>query len=353
MRVLGIETSCDETSAAIVEDGQTLGDKVVSQIDIHRNLGGVVPEIASRRHLEDIAPVVETALCQAGVSPSAIDVVAVTSGPGLIGSLLVGVSFAKALAFGWDRPLVAVNHLLGHVHAAGLLPLPPLVYPSLALVVSGGHTDFLWLTGPSPRQVEVLGRTLDDAAGEAFDKVARLMGLPYPGGPAIEELAKKGDPSACALPAVGRLRNRYDVSFSGLKTAVADLLRYSSPNPADLAAAFEVRVADELASRAVRAAEERRAREIVLCGGVAANTTLRTRIHEAAAAMGIPFRVPAPALCTDNGAMIAAAGEAAYTALGPSPLDLEPQPVVMPFRRPRPGGSPGYLERRRTEGEQK
>lgn len=337
MRVLGIETSCDETSAAVVEGERILGQRVVSQVDAHRAFGGVVPELASRQHLQAIAPVVEAALGGAGLATGAVDLVAVTSGPGLVGALLVGLSFAKALAWRIDRPLVGVNHLLGHVWANALSGWTP-SFPVLALLVSGGHTDLLRLDGPEPAAVSVLGRTRDDAAGEAFDKVARMLGLPYPGGPSIQTLAAAGDAGAVDLPTVGRLRQSLDMSFSGLKTAVYDRLHGDAPpRAADLAAAFEARVVEELASRVVRAVRTTDVRSVLVAGGVAANTALRRRLEDLARAEGFALHVPPPVLCTDNGAMIARAGRAAFEADGPDGWDLEPRPILPDFRW-RPGG---------------
>jgi N6-L-threonylcarbamoyladenine synthase len=335
VRVLGIETSCDETSAAVVEDGRILGGRVVSQADLHRPYGGVVPELASRQHLLAIAPVVRQALEQASLSPQDVDLVAVTRGPGLVGALLVGVCFAKALAAALDRPLVGVNHLLGHVWANALAGWRP-SFPVLALLVSGGHTDLLRLDGPHPQEVTLLGRTLDDAVGEAFDKVARILGLGYPGGPAVEALAREGDPHAVPLPAVGRLHHRLDMSFSGLKTAVLERTRaHPAPRPQDLAAAFQARVVEELTRRVAMAVERTQVRTVLLGGGVAANGALRAALQELARREGLSVYVPPPSLCTDNGAMIAAAGEAHYRAGIRHGPDLEPEPVLAPYKELR------------------
>lgn len=337
MRVLGIETSCDETSAAVVEGERILGERVVSQVDAHRAFGGVVPELASRQHLLAITPVVQTALERAGLRPGDLDLVAVTRGPGLVGALLVGLSFAKAFAFAADRPLVGVNHLLGHVWANALSGWKP-SFPALALLVSGGHTDLLRLDGPAPGDVAVLGRTRDDAAGEAFDKVARMLALPYPGGPAIEALAREGEAGAVELPRVRRLEGSLDMSFSGLKTAVYDRLHGPTPpRPADVAAAFQARVADELAARVGRAVRVTGVRTVLLAGGVAANGCLRRRLEALGQAEGFDLHVPPPALCTDNGAMIARAGRSAFEADGGDGFELEPMPILPDFRW-RPGG---------------
>ena len=344
MKVLGIETSCDETSAALVEGGMVLGGEIVSQADLHRVYGGVVPELASREHLQAIGPVVQTALQKARLSTTDIDLVAVTQGPGLVGALAVGLSFAKALAWSMDRPIIGVNHLLGHVWANALAGWQP-VFPVLALLVSGGHTDFFRLDGPHPDEVTVLGRTRDDAAGEAFDKVARILGLPYPGGPAIEALSADGDPDAVALPKVQRLRNSLDVSFSGIKTAVYDRMR--SPDPpraADMATAFQRRVVDELVSRVIRMVRQTGVRSVLLGGGVSANASLRRSLEEAAVREGFRVHIPPRDLCTDNGAMIAAAGVAAYEAGMRSTFEMEPIPVMEPYktlRHPSRAGSGG------------
>jgi N6-L-threonylcarbamoyladenine synthase len=332
MRVLGIETSCDETSAAVVEGERVLGERIVSQVDAHRAFGGVVPELASRQHLSAIAPVVTAALDGAGLMPSDLDLVAVTAGPGLVGALLVGLSFAKGFAWRAGLPIVGVNHLLGHVWANALSGWRP-VFPVLALLVSGGHSDLLCLDGPAPSAVRVLGRTRDDAAGEAFDKVARMLGLPYPGGPAIERLAREGDPTVVRLPAVGRLRDSLDMSFSGLKTAVYDRLKTPSPpRHADLAAAFQARVTEELVTRVVRAVRESEVRTVLLAGGVAANGALREALARAGRAEGFSSHAPPPALCTDNGAMIARAGASAFAADGADDWTLEPRPILPEYR---------------------
>ncbi|MCL6596016.1 MAG: tRNA (adenosine(37)-N6)-threonylcarbamoyltransferase complex transferase subunit TsaD [Firmicutes bacterium] len=331
MRVLGIETSCDETSAAVVEDGRILGLGIVSQADVHRAYGGVVPELASRQHLAAIAPVVSEALEGAGMRAADLDLVAVTRGPGLVGALLVGLSFAKALAWRQRLPLVGVNHLLGHVWANALSGWTP-AFPVLALLVSGGHTDLLRLDGPAPAQTRILGRTRDDAAGEAFDKVARMLGLGYPGGPAIEHLAREGDPEAVRLPVVARLRDSLDMSFSGLKTAAYDLVHSARPPaPADLAAVFQARVVAELVSRVRAAVERSGVRTVLVAGGVAANGALRTALAEAARRDGFTLHVPPPALCTDNGAMVAQAGLAAFAAGERADGSLEPLPSIEAF----------------------
>jgi N6-L-threonylcarbamoyladenine synthase len=310
VRVLGIETSCDETAAAIF-DGGVRGSVVASQADLHRRYGGVVPELAARRHLERLLPVIDLALEEAGVGWDAVEGLAVTCGPGLAGALAVGVAAAKALALCLGRPLVGVNHLEGHLFAVALDGAPP-PDASLALIVSGAHTDLVWIE--APHRYEVLGRTRDDAAGEAFDKVARAMGLGYPGGAALDRLGRLGDPAAVPLPVpmADRRDAGYDFSFSGIKTAALRALAAASTRTArfdaDLAASLQRVVAASLVRAVARAAAARRPRALVLVGGVAANTVLRARMAEEAARRDLPLLVPAPRWCTDNAAMIAAAG---------------------------------------------
>ncbi len=311
MRVLGIETSCDETAASVVEDGRTIrGNIVASQADLHRRYGGVVPEIASRRHLERLLPVIDLALEEAGVDWSGIDGIAVTCGPGLVGALAVGVAAAKSLAFAQGLPLIGVNHLEGHLYAnaidRGSLPAP-----SLGLIISGAHTDLVLIEGP--HQYVMLGRTRDDAAGEAFDKVARAMGLGYPGGPEIDRLGQGGVPSAVPLP-VPFQDGGFDFSFSGVKTAaIRALAAQPDPSPrflADLAASLQHVVVESLVSRLIRAARRHAPQAILLAGGVAANSVLRRRLQVVSDRIGVPILIPPPALCTDNAAMIAACGAA-------------------------------------------
>ncbi len=325
-RILGIETSCDETAAAVVDGGRTIVSSVVSsQIDLHARYGGVVPELAGRAHLELLTPVLADALVQAGSDPSGtgIDAVAVTCGPGLIGSLLVGVAEAKALSLAWDVPLVGVNHLEAHLFAS-LLEQPELGWPLVVLLVSGGHTLLLHVTGPG--HYRVLGRTIDDAAGEAFDKVARFLGFGYPGGPAIDRAAASGDPTACSfprsMPGAG-----YDFSFSGLKTSVVNTVRkHPDVTSIDVAASFQAAVVDVLVARTRAAAAEVGATAVCLAGGVAANSELRARISAACQADGIGAFLPSRALCTDNAAMVAAAGWWRLRASGPSPATLGADP---------------------------
>jgi N6-L-threonylcarbamoyladenine synthase len=322
-RILGIETSCDETAAAVVERATLVRSSVVaSQIDRHARYGGVVPEIASRAHVEMLTPVVAQALVEAAVADDEIDAVAATTGPGLVGSLLVGVSTAKALALVWDVPFVGVNHLEGHLYAS-FLEEPDLEMPLVVLLVSGGHTLLVHMEDHG--RYRLLGSTIDDAAGEAFDKVARFLGLGYPGGPLIDKLAATGDPGAIAFPRAMIDRadeRRHDFSFSGLKTAVVNHVR---KNPdvatADVAASFQEAVVDVLVTKARRAALEVGASGLCLGGGVAANSQLRERLVDACKEDGIRPFVPSLAMCTDNAAMIAAAGWWRLRSDGPSPMD--------------------------------
>ena len=305
---LGIETSCDETSVAVVTDGRRVMSNVIhSQVDLHREFGGVVPELAARDHLERLPRLVDLALEGAATAPEDIDLIAVTHGPGLAGCLLVGVGMAEGLAAAWSKPLLGVNHLWGHVYAA-LIAEPTLEPPLLGLVVSGAHSDLVRMSAHG--RFEVIGRTRDDAAGEAFDKAARMLGLGYPGGPALDRLARTGDPRRRPLPRPSLPGLEY--SFSGLKTALLyrlrDLGETASPRDrADLAAAFESSVVESLLEKLDAALEAEPCSEVVVCGGVAANTLLRKR---AAEVIGDRARLtmPPPSLCTDNAAMIAAAG---------------------------------------------
>ena len=327
-RILGVETSCDETAAAVVVRAQEVRSSVVaSQIDQHARYGGVVPEIASRAHVEMLTPVIAQALVESGFADDEIDAVAATSGPGLVGSLLVGVSAAKALALVWDVPFVAVNHLEGHLYAS-FLEEPDLDLPLVVLLVSGGHTMLVHMQDHG--RYRLLGSTIDDAAGEAFDKVARFLGLGYPGGPLIDQLAKQGDPQAIAFPR-GLIdrddERRHDFSFSGLKTAVVNHVRkHPDVATADVAASFQEAVVDVLVTKARRAAQEVGAKGLCLGGGVAANSALRDRFAQACAEDGIRAFVPSRAMCTDNAAMIAAAGWWRLQSDGPSPLDTGATP---------------------------
>jgi N6-L-threonylcarbamoyladenine synthase len=328
--VLGIETSCDETGVGLVRGRTLLADSVASSVDEHARFGGVVPEVASRAHLEAMVPTVRRACDTAGVRLSDVDAIAVTSGPGLTGALLVGVAAAKALAIGLDRPLYGVNHLAAHV-AVDQLEHGPLPEPCIALLVSGGHSSLLRV-GDVTADIEPLGATVDDAAGEAFDKVARVLGLPFPGGPHIDREATAGDPAYVEFPrgltgARDMSGHRYDFSFSGLKTAVARWVearqRDGDPVPvADVAAAFQEAVVDVLTRKAVLACTENGVDHLLVGGGVAANSRLRAVAQERCDAAGITLRVPRPGLCTDNGAMVAALGSA-LVARGATPSSLD------------------------------
>lgn len=324
--ILGIETSCDETGVGIVRGTHLLANVIASSMDEHARYGGVVPEVAARAHLEALEPTLRRALAEADVDLEDLDGIAVTSGPGLAGALMVGVGAAKALAIALDRPLYAVNHLVGHV-GADVLSGEPLEYPTVALLVSGGHTSLL-LVRDLIDDVELLGETIDDAAGEAFDKVARLLGLPYPGGPQIDRAAVGGDPTAIAFPRGLTLpkdleRHRYDFSFSGLKTAVARWVERERdagrPLPlADVAASFREAVVDVLLGKALAACADLGVPRLLLGGGVVANARVREEAQRRCAEAGIELRIPPLSLCTDNGAMIAAIG-AQLAAAGRAP----------------------------------
>jgi N6-L-threonylcarbamoyladenine synthase len=322
--VLGIETSCDETAAAVVAHGTEVRSSVVSsQIDLHAEFGGVVPEIASRSHVELLTPVVADALVEAGVEGRDVAAVAATVGPGLIGALLVGVSAAKALALVWDVPFVGVNHLEAHLYAA-LLEEPDLELPLVFLLVSGGHTMLVAMEGHG--RYRVLGSTVDDAAGEAFDKVARHLGLGYPGGPIIDRLAASGDPEAIAFPRAMPGDN-LDFSFSGLKTAVVNhVRRHPDVSVEDVAASFQEAVVDVLVAKARRAADAVGAKGVALGGGVAANSRLREAFLAAAEEDGRPGYVPSRAMCTDNAAMVASCGWYRWQAEGASPMSVGADP---------------------------
>ena len=352
MKVLAIETSCDETAAAVVEDGRRVLSSVVSsQTDVHAPYGGVVPEVASRAHLQLVGPVVAQALEQAAMAPSGLSAVAATIGPGLVGSLLVGTSAAKGYAWAWGLPFVGVNHMEGHLHAA-FLEDPALALPTVVLLVSGGHTMLVCMqqgasgagsadgnTGPPAPggggpavEYRLLGQTIDDAAGEAFDKVARFLGLGYPGGPAIEKMAADGDPAAIAFPR-GLASGGYDFSFSGLKTSV---VRYMRANPgaprADVAASFQEAVVDVLAAKTRKAAAEIGAKAICIGGGVAANTALRQRISDICGADGRAAFIPSRAMCTDNAAMIGATAWYRLRTDGPTSMGAAVRPnLQLPF----------------------
>ncbi|USK75327.1 tRNA (adenosine(37)-N6)-threonylcarbamoyltransferase complex transferase subunit TsaD [Peribacillus frigoritolerans] len=324
--ILGIETSCDETAAAVIKNGtEILSNVVASQIESHKRFGGVVPEIASRHHVEQITIVLEEALLQAGVTYEDLDAIAVTEGPGLVGALLIGVNAAKAVAFAHGIPIVGTHHIAGHIYANRLIQ--EIEYPALSLVVSGGHTELVLLEEPG--SFKVIGETRDDAAGEAYDKVARTLGLPYPGGPHIDRLAHEGSPSL-KLPRAW-LDGSYDFSFSGLKSAVINTLhnaeqRGEKIEPKDLAASFQASVIEVLVMKAVKAAKEYNVKQVLLAGGVAANKGLREALTEAFKDLPMDISIPPLYLCTDNGAMIGAAGSVMFEKGKRSGLDLNGNP---------------------------
>ncbi|MDA0684201.1 MAG: tRNA (adenosine(37)-N6)-threonylcarbamoyltransferase complex transferase subunit TsaD [Bacteroidetes bacterium] len=329
--ILGIETSCDDTAAAVVAGGQLLANSVSTQLE-HEKWGGVVPEIASRAHERQIVPVVNDALAKAGIDRADIDAVAVTVGPGLIGSLLVGVSFAKALCLGLDRPLIAVNHLDGHLASLYLAPSPP-PWPHLCLIVSGGHTQLMRVDGPG--ETTLLGRTRDDAAGEAFDKVGKLLGLSYPAGPQVDRLAREGDPTFHAFPRT-RLKG-YDWSFSGIKTSVLYYLNalpetersgFAARHLSDLCASFQEAVVDMLVAPVKKAMQDTGIRHVGLVGGVSANTRLRERLGELCTTQRGALYVPPMEYCMDNAAMIAMAGLHRFQSGQTSPLTVSADPSL-------------------------
>ncbi len=331
--VLAVETSCDETAAALVMGGNDVLSSVVSsQIDIHARFGGVVPEVASRAHLESIVPVVRTAFDEAGIAPSRVDAVAATAGPGLIGALLVGVSAAKSLALSWDRPFIGVNHLEAHLYA-GLLDDPGLEFPLVVLLVSGGHTMIVEMRGHG--DYRILGRTIDDAAGEAYDKVARFLDLGYPGGPVIDRVSADGDPDAIPFPRA-MMNDGLDFSFSGLKTAVVNHARRNpGARSVDIAASFQAAVVDVLCAKTLRAAAQSGARGVVLGGGVAANSLLRSEMQRRGSEAGVRVALPSRAMCTDNAAMIAAAAWHRLRSDGPMDLDCGAYPNLKLSEVPR------------------
>src|SRR5438128_3049989 len=314
MLVLGIETSCDETAAAIVRDGcEIVSSVIASQVETHKRFGGVVPELASREHLDKIVPIVEEAFTRAQLAKPQIDGIAVTAGPGLVGSLLVGVSYAKAMAFALQKPIVGVNHIEGHIYSVAF-DNPPVAYPALALIVSGGHTNVFFV--PEPGKYKVIARTRDDAAGQAFDKVAKLLGLGYPGGPIIEKLAREGNPNAVSFAIPRMADGKPDFSFSGLKTAVTKYVRESGLQPVsnggepsqrikDLAASFQSTVVRSLVTTMERVAVDYFPKTLIVAGGVACNGALREASRKAADRLGVPVYLPSPHLSTDNAAMIA------------------------------------------------
>ncbi len=332
MYTLGIETSCDETAAAVLRDDKVLSSIVSSQIEIHRKYGGVVPELASREHLKNLMPIIREALSSASVSLKDINLIAVTYTPGLIGALLVGVSAAKAIAYAQDIPFIGVHHSEGHILAAHI-EYPGLAYPYIALLVSGGHTALYHVRGLGIYQM--LGQTRDDAAGEAYDKVATLLGLDYPGGPILDKLAHEGNPTAISFPR--GLRGGYDFSFSGLKTAVRNHVALfmgkdtgiaPELNMKDVASSFQAAVVDTLVDKAIFAASQTGADRIVVAGGVAANSLLRKQLKDEAAKRGMTIYLPGMFYCIDNAAMIALAGYLHYKQGERSSLNLNPRPAM-------------------------
>jgi len=337
MKILAIETSCDETSAAVVENGsKILSNVVASQVEFHRKYGGIVPEVASRKHIEVIAAVVDQALTDAKIPLKKIDAVAATYGPGLVGSLIVGLNYAKAIAYALKKPFIPVNHIEGHIYANFLTPKPP-KFPFVCLVVSGGHTQLILVK--DHRKYETLGRTRDDAAGEAFDKVARFLNIGYPGGPVIDEMAKKGNSKAIDFPRA-MMDEGCDFSFSGLKTAVVNYVKKKSPNyqqpttkrasgPTDelripdIVASFQQAAVDILVEKTIKAAKNKKVRWIALAGGVSANSRLREDLKKRAKEEGLDVSIPPLNLCTDNAAMIGSAGYHLIKKGKKSNLDIE------------------------------
>ena len=352
MRVLGIETSCDETAAAVVENGrEILSNVIYSQIDTHKLYGGIVPELASREHIKKIRPIVEEALQDACLSLDGIDGIAATYGPGLVGSLLVGLTYAKAIAFATGRPLVGVDHIEGHVYSV-FVEEPEVEFPALALVVSGGHTNLFWVeseTGDWSRlRYELVGKTRDDAAGEAYDKVAKLLGLPYPGGPVIDRLAALGDGLSRRFPVAKISDQTMDFSFSGIKTAVLRAVKEEGLEPLDeeesrldqsrldLLASFQEGVVRALVSQTMKAARTLRPRSVLLSGGVAANSRLKEAMAAAASERNLAFHCPRPFLTTDNAVMIAAAGTFKLQRGERSGYDLDADPTLRLAPTPEP-----------------
>ncbi len=340
--ILGIETSCDETAAAVVVDGSEIRSNVVaSQVDLHRKYGGVVPEIASRAHIERLDAVIEEALTSAGCARDDLDAIAVTNRPGLVGALLIGVTAAKTLSWVWDKPLVAVDHIEAHAYSAAI-GLGEAPWPAVGLIVSGGHTSLFRLD--SPTAIKLLGATTDDAAGEAFDKVATILGLAYPGGPEIERVARGGRADAVAFPRTMLAPDSLDFSFSGIKTAVlyhvhghgrtsGGLEKLSPRDIADIAASFQQAVVDVLVRKAMLAVAQTKVSAVVLGGGVACTGVLRQALEDACHTRRLRFHAAAPALCTDNAAMIAALGFHRFAEGDLAGLDLEAYPTGSLFRR--------------------
>ncbi len=331
MLILGIESSCDETAAAVTRDGREVLSSVINtQIAIHKKFGGVVPEVASRRHIEVIDDVIDEALAKANVTFDDIDAIAVTYGPGLVGALLVGVSTAKALAYALGKPLIPVHHIKGHI-TANYVAHKDLEPPFVCLVASGGHSHIVYAEDYT--HYEIMGRTRDDAAGEAFDKIARVLGLGYPGGPLIDKLAKEGDPKAVVFPRVRMDGASLDFSFSGVKTAVLNYLHKldqngETYNKADIAASFQDAVTDVLCEHTIEAAMMKNSKIIAIAGGVAANSALRAKMTEKAGKKGIRVLYPEPVLCTDNAVMIACAGYYEYLAGNRADLTLNAVPSL-------------------------
>ena len=329
--ILGIESSCDETAAAVVADGsKVLSNVINSQIDLHKIYGGVVPEIASRKHIENISVVVDEALEKAGVTFDDIDAIAVTYGPGLVGALLVGVSYAKGLAFSLKKPLIPVHHIRGHI-TANYIAHPDVETPYVCLVASGGHSHIVLVKDYN--EFEVIARTRDDAAGEAFDKIARVLGLGYPGGPLIDKLAKEGNPHAVEFPRVKMSEGSLDFSFSGVKTAVINHLHKAEQRgeevvKSDIAASFQQAVCEALCTHTIAAALDNKVKTVALAGGVASNSALREMMTRECEKHGIKVIYPPPVLCTDNGAMIAAAGYFGYMRGDFAGLDLNAVPSL-------------------------
>jgi N6-L-threonylcarbamoyladenine synthase len=329
--ILGIETSCDETAVAVLEDGRHLrADLLSSQIDLHKKYGGVVPELACRRHIEVVDPLVREAVAKSGCTFQQLNAIAVTTGPGLIGALLVGVSFAKALSYALKIPLVAVHHLEGHI-ASALIEHTNIVFPSVALVVSGGHTNLYFLSKIG--EYRLLGKTIDDAAGEVLDKGARMLGYGYPGGPIIDQLAQRGDSGRIPFPRPYRSSQHYDFSFSGLKTSLLQTLSRMKQKPEgdssshpDIAAGYQAAVVGSLVEKTFLAVQNEKAKSVILVGGVAANSLLRRMIKEKSEQLGIPAYIPSTRYCTDNGAMIAMAGMIRYERGMTAPFGVTPEP---------------------------